>query len=259
MPTLSVILITKNEEANIIECLSSVSFADEIIVLDSGSTDSTIELCRSFTRKIFRNDDWQGFGVQKNRVLDQAQGEWILSIDADERVTPALRAEIQQVIQHPGYVAYRIPRRSHYCGRWIQHSGWQPDYVTRLFRRDSAHFSSDLVHEQVQVLSGKIGTLQNPLLHYSFTSLEEVLDKINYYSSASAQMLKNERQPSSLKKAIFHGLWTFFRTYFLKRGFLDGREGFMLAVSNAEGTYYRYLKLMYLQEYVKNKCDSDHL
>lgn len=259
MPTLSVILITQNEEANIRDCLNSVSFADEIIVVDSGSTDSTVELCRSFTQQVFCNDDWQGFGVQKNRALDQAQSEWILSIDADERVTPALRAEIQQVVQHRPEVAFRIPRCSHYCGRWIKHSGWQPDYVTRLFRRESARFSNDLVHEQVQLLSGKIGTLRNPLLHYSFTSLEEVLDKINHYSSASAQMLKNKRPPSSLKKAIFHGLWTFCRTYFLKRGFLDGREGFMLAVSNAEGTYYRYLKLMYLQEHVNHKCDSDHL
>jgi glycosyltransferase involved in cell wall biosynthesis len=259
MPTLSVILITKNEAANIRDCLNSVSFADEIIVLDSGSTDSTVELCRSFTQQVFRNADWQGFGVQKNRALNQAQGEWILSIDADERVTPALRAEIQQIIQHPMEVAFRIPRCSYYCGRWIKHSGWQPDYVTRLFRRDSARFSNDLVHEQVQLLSGKIGTLQNPLLHYSFTSLEEVLDKINHYSSASAHTLKDKGQPSSLKKAIVHGLWTFVRTYFLKRGFLDGREGFLLAVSNAEGTYYRYLKLMYLQEHVNHKCNSDHL
>ncbi len=246
MPKLSVILITKNAAVHIEACLTSVAYADEIIVVDCGSDDNTIALCRPFTDKIFITDDWPGFGPQKNRALAKATGEWVLSIDADERVTPALQEEIKQAITATHYTAFRLPRQSYYCGRWIKHSGWTPDYVTRLFRRDCARFSDDLVHEKVQLLQGDLCTLKTPLLHYSFNSLEEVLNKMNSYSSANALKYYEQGKKSSLKKAIFHGLWAFVRTYFLQAGFLDGREGFMLAVSNAEGTYYRYLKLMYL-------------
>ncbi len=245
MPKLSVILITKNAAVHIEDCLTSVAYADEIIVVDCGSDDNTVALCRPFTDKIFITDDWPGFGPQKNRALAKATGEWVLSIDADERVTPALQEEIKQAITHTYCTAFRLPRQSSYCGRWIKHSGWTPDYVTRLFRRDSACFSDDLVHEKVQLLQGDLCTLKTPLLHYSFNSLEEVLNKMNSYSSANALKYYEQGKKSSLKKAIFHGLWAFVRTYFLQAGFLDGREGFMLAVSNAEGTYYRYLKLMY--------------
>lgn len=255
---LSAILITHNAATHITACLSSLSFADEIIIIDAGSTDNTVEYCRIFTDKIFSHPDWQGFGVQKNRALSYAQGDWILSIDADERISPALQEEIQQAIQQTTYTAFQLPRRSRYCTRWINHSGWQPDQVIRLFRRTAAQFTNDLVHERVQVLSGPVGTLTAPLLHYSFNSLEEVLDKINRYSTASAQMLYAKGQRSSLTQAIAHGIWAFIRTYLLKRGFLDGREGIMLAISNAEGTYYRYLKLMYLQQHA-NQRDSDHL
>jgi len=259
MPQLSVIIITKNVATHIEACLSSVAYADEIIVVDCGSTDNTVALCRQFTDKVFITDDWPGFGQQKNRGLAKATGEWVLSIDADERVTPALQQEMKQVIADTPYTVFRMPRQSQYCGRWIKHSGWSPDYITRLFRRDSARFSDDLVHEKVLMLHGNMGTLKTPLLHYSFSSLEEVLDKVNRYSSANALKYYKQGKKSSLKKAIFHGLWTFIRTYFLQAGFLDGREGFMLAVSNAEGTYYRYLKLIYLEKNDKNQCDCYHL
>jgi len=245
---LSVIIITKNEENNITECLASVAWADEIIVVDNNSTDNTVALCRKFTDKIIITKDWPGFGLQKKRALDQASGEWILSIDADERVPQALQDEIKQAIDANKKAAYRIPRLSQYCGRWIKHSGWTPDYVLRLFRRDNAQFSEDIVHEQVILLQGELGSLKTPLEHYSFNSLEEVLDKTNSYSTANALKHFNNGKKSSLSKAILHGLWAFFRTYILRAGFLDGREGFILAVSNAEGTYYRYIKLMYLYE-----------
>jgi len=244
----SIIIITKNAATHIEACLASVAWADEIIVVDCGSTDNTVALCRPFTNKIFVTNDWPGFGIQKNRALAKATGEWILSIDADERVTIALQQEIKHLTKNSTYTAFRISRQSSYCGRWIKHSGWSPDYVIRLFRRNCAHFSDDLVHEVLQVLQGNIGTLKTPLLHYSFNSLEEVLEKINSYSSANALKYLEQGQKSSLTKAISHGLWAFIRTYIVRGGFLDGREGFMLAVSNAEGTYYRYLKLLYLQE-----------
>lgn len=256
MPKISVIIITKNAAHQIAACLESVQWADEIIILDAGSQDNTLAICREFTDSVYVNPYWQGFGVQKNRALAKAQHEWVLSLDADEVVTPALRQEIVQVINiAQEQTAFQIPRQSYYCGRWIKHS-WGDDYVTRLFRRKKAKFTEDLVHEKIQLRQGKLGTLTQPILHYSFNSLEEVLEKTNFYSTASAQMLYQNGKRSNLTKAIFHGLWTFLRFYIFKLGFLDGREGFILAVSNAEGTYYRYLKLMYLQEYIQNDAQS---
>ncbi|EIJ43767.1 glycosyl transferase [Beggiatoa alba B18LD] len=249
---LSVIVITKNAALHIDRCLTSVSWVDEIIIVDSGSTDDTLTRCARYTDKIFIHTDWQGFGVQKNRALQYAQSDWVLSLDADEVVTPDLQKAIKTVMQDSRYEAWQIPRLSRYCGRWMRHGGWYPDYVTRLFRRGSAHFSADLVHEKLLVTQGHIGQLTTPLLHYSFENLEEVLQKVNAYSSASAQMQFARGKQGGLSKAILHGLWAFIRTYIIRLGFLDGREGFMLAVSNAEGTYYRYLKLFYCQHHASN-------
>jgi len=249
IPTLSVIIITKNAATHIERCLQSVKFANEIIIVDSGSTDHTVDLCRKYTDKILIRTDWQGFGVQKNRALEKAQGDWVLSIDADEEIPPNLCAEMQFSLKQSQYTAFRVCRLSQFCGRWMKHS-WSSDYVLRLFKRGCAQFTDDRVHEKLQLLQGTIGTLNNTLLHYSFSTVEEVLEKTNTYSTAGAQMQFERGKTASLKKAIFHGLWAFLRTYIFKKGFLDGREGFILAVSNAEGTYYRYIKLMYLNENV---------
>lgn len=243
---LSVIIIAKNEAAMIARCVKSVSWADEIVVLDSGSEDETVKICRELGARVEVSADWPGFGPQKNRVLALAQGEWILSLDADEWVTAELRQEIEQVSKSgSSNVAYRMPRLSSYCGRFMHHSGWSPDYVTRLFKRGAAHFSDDLVHERL-IVQGPTGTLRHPLLHETLRDLEQLLKKINSYSSAGAQMMAARGKRASLATALGHGAWTFFRTYIIRAGFLDGREGFMLAVSNAEETYYRYLKLMLL-------------
>ena len=234
--------------SNIRACLESVAWADEIIVVDSGSTDATAEICREFGALVYVHD-WPGFGAQKNRALGYATNEWVLSIDADERVTPELRAAIEAVLRkdYDTHSAYRISRLSSYCGRFMRHSGWHPDHIVRLFKRDAAHFSDDLVHERL-LIEGEVGQLDGELLHYAFDNLEEVLHKVNRYSSAGAVMLQQRGRSASLGGAVLRGLWSFFRTYALRGGFLDGREGFMLAVSNAEGTYYRYLKLMLLNK-----------
>lgn len=227
-------------------CLKSVAWADEIVVLDSGSVDDTVNICRALGARVEVVADWPGFGPQKNRVLALAQGEWVLSLDADEWVTAELRQEIERVLDTASsYVAYRIPRLSSYCGQFMHHSGWSPDYVTRLFKRGAAHFSDDLVHERL-IVNGQMGSLRQPLLHETLRNLEQLLKKINSYSSAGAEMMAARGKRATLATAIGHGAWTFFRTYFIRAGFLDGREGFMLAVSNAEETYYRYLKLMLL-------------
>jgi len=241
--TLSVIVITKNEEKSIRDCLESVVWADEIIVVDSGSTDNTVAICHEYTSKVFVTG-WPGFGAQKNRALEMATCDWVLSLDADERVTPELQAEIRTAIDYPGNnIAFKMPRLSSYCGRYMRHSGWWPDYIIRLFRRGKAQFTNDLVHEHL-IAHGAVETLSNPLIHNSFDNLKDVLNKVNSYSSAGARMMYQKQKKATLVSSILHGLWAFVHTYILRAGFLDGREGLMLAVSNAEGTYYRYLKLM---------------
>lgn len=246
MAKLSVIIITKNEAVNIRACLDSVSWADEIIVVDSGSSDDTVNICRAMGAQVHITADWPGFGMQKNRALSHATGEWVLSLDADERVTPDLHSEIESALNDPhGHDAFRIPRLSSFCGRYMRHSGWYPDYVTRLFQRGAARFSDDLVHESL-IVNGRVGKLRQSLLHETFHDLEELLAKINQYSTAGARMLSEKGKSATLKKAVSHAVWAFFRTYILRAGFLDGREGFMVAVSTAESTYYRYVKLMLL-------------
>ncbi|SFC37785.1 Glycosyltransferase involved in cell wall bisynthesis [Polaromonas sp. OV174] len=246
MASLSVTVITKNEAHNIEACLRSVMFANQLVVLDSGSTDETVEIARSLGAEVSVSSDWLGFGKQKNRALALASSDWVLSLDADERVTPELQAEILAVLEAPAFDVYAFPRLSSYCGQYMRHSGWYPDRVTRLFRRQSAQFSDDLVHEKV-LTSCQVGLLGSQLLHESFKSFEAVLDKVNRYSSAGAQGLLKKGKKASLGKALGHGFWAFIRTYFLRLGFLDGRMGLVLAISNAEGTYYRYLKLWLLQ------------
>lgn len=245
---LSVILITKNEEANLKDCLESISFANEIIVVDSQSSDKTVEIALSFGAKVENTKDWPGFGPQKNRALNLATQDWVLSIDADERVTPELKNEILEVINSTASAdCYAIPRLSWYCGRFIKHSGWHPDYVERLFKRNSAKFSDHLVHERL-LPTGSVKKLQHHFLHYSFRNFSQVLQKIDSYSSASARQAIEKGKQSSVMKAVSHGLWAFFRTYFLRLGFLDGQQGLALAISNAEGTYYRYLKIWLLNQ-----------
>ena len=243
---LSVVVITKNEEAVIGRCLESVSWADERIVVDSGSTDRTLEICRGLGAQVHVTPDWPGPGPQRNRAIDLSSGEWILALDADEWVPAALRDEIAALLRStPDAVAYRIPRLSSYCGRYLRHGGWWPDRVSRLFRRGAARYGGGIVHDHL-VVEGRLGRLREHLLHEAFTDLDEVLSKLNSYSSWGAQNLRDKGRSGGIATAVAHGVWTFVRTYLLHAGFLDGREGFMLAVSNAEGAYYKYVKLMLL-------------
>ncbi len=240
MPRLSVIIIAKNEAANIGACLDSVAFADERIVVDSQSNDATAEIAaQKGARVVARKFD--GFGSQKNFALTLAQGDWVLSIDADERVSPALKQAIETAISRAAAEAYEFPRLSSFCGRQMRHSGWFPDHVLRLFRRGRARFSDDIVHERV-ICDGAVARLDEPLDHAPVIRLEDALSRMDRYSTAGAEMLVAKGRRVWFMSGIVHGLWTFLRTYFLKAGFLDGREGFLLAVANAEGTYYRYMK-----------------
>ena len=250
MATISVIIITKNEEEDIRRCLETVKWADEIIVLDANSSDQTRSICLEYTDNVF-NTDWPGFGRQKNRALDKATQEWILSIDADEVLSDALIVEIQNVLKFnpQGLMAYRIRRVSNYCGKFIRYGAWRNDKPLRLFKNNIARFDDRVIHESLQLLANtKVGLLKNSMRHYSYRNLSEVLQKLNHYSTDSARLRFDKGQRANMPIVLLKTTWNFLKGYILELGFMDGREGFLLAVSNAMGVFYRYTKLIYLQK-----------
>jgi glycosyltransferase involved in cell wall biosynthesis len=248
-PTLSVIIVTKNEALNIVDCVKSASFADEILVVDSGSNDLTVKLATEAGAKVIVTD-WQGYGPQQNRAIEASTGDWIYSLDADERITIELAEEIQREINTESFFVFDVPRSSLFVTKFMKHSGWWPDRTRRLFKRGSAKFTTHEIHAN---LSSKdpVGHLKAYMVHYSYRNLHDVLEKMNRYSSGSARDLENLGKQASLFSAVGHGLWSFVRTYFIKLGFLDGAEGFILAVVNAESSYYKHLKLAYLKKTFK--------
>lgn len=249
--SLSLIVITKNEAHNIERCIKSAqNLVCEIIVFDSGSTDGTQQICRNLGAKVFETD-WPGDGPQKNRALDKACGEWVLCLDADECLSTELRDEIFTELQSQDMrqtaTAFSIPRSSMFCNQFMRHSGWWPDRIIRLFKNGEARFSEPRTHATV-ITNGPIKKLKNPIIHYAITDISQALEKMNSYSTSGAIALKELNMQSSLLKSLMKGFWTFFRTYILRLGFLDGKRGLMLAIVNAEGTYYKYLKLWLLSD-----------
>lgn len=243
MHTLSVIIISHNAASTLIPCLNSVCWANEIIIVDSHSTDETVEIAKNYTPHVY-SMDWEGFGPQKNRALEKATQEWVLSLDTDEELSPELQTEIQELLQSdPPVSAYFIKRKSYFCTKLIQHGDWGRDKVLRLFKRGAGQFDNVPVHEKL-VVNEESSILKNNLLHYTAPSINQVLEKMNRYSSLGAEKKVAQGKSSSLSKALLHGLWSFIRCYFIHLGFLDGRAGFILAVTVAEGTYYRYLKML---------------
>lgn len=244
---LSVVIITLNEEKKIRDCLELVKWADEIVVVDSFSKDNTVEIARNYTDKIYQRE-FAGFGKQKNFALSKASGDWILAIDADERVTSELKEEIKRTLANPRASGYYMPRKSYFLGKWIKHCGWWPDYLLRLFRRDCGHFSDRLVHEALEV-DGPTGRLNNPLEHHPFCSLSELIRKADRYSTLGAEVIIAESKDCSGKHKVsvlisfLHAWAKFFSMYFIKAGFLDGKEGFILSVLSFYYTLIKYLKL----------------
>jgi glycosyltransferase involved in cell wall biosynthesis len=241
-PRLSVVLITRDEEPRIGAVLDSVRFADERIVLDGGSRDRTCEIAASRGAMVHRSDAWPGFGPQKNRAIALASGEWILALDADEQVTPELADEITRAIAAPTADVYALPRLSRFCGRWMLHSGWWPDRVPRLFRRGRARYSDDQVHERL-VFEGPCARLHAPLLHDTHRSIAQALEKMNRYTSLGADAAWAQGTRSGVVRALLRAAWSFVRTYVLRRGFLDGRQGLLLAILVAENTLHKHVKL----------------
>jgi glycosyltransferase involved in cell wall biosynthesis len=243
----SAILITKNEERNVAACLASLGFAEEIVVVDSGSTDGTEEICRRNPRVRWYPEEWKGFGAQKNSALEKAGGPWIFSIDADERVTPGLAEEISRL--DPGdatYAGYRVPRRSFVGDRWVRHGGWYPDHTIRLWRKDAGRFDDRSVHEAVRV-AGPVGTLRGDLLHFTYKDTSDFIERMNRYSSLGAEELLRKGKRVSALDLLVRPSFTFFKMYVLRCGCLDGGLGFRLAVLYAMYTFSKYAKLAELQ------------
>jgi len=243
---LSVFIIALNEEASLQACLESVAWADEVVVCDSGSMDKTVELCRAFGAKVFV-DEWQGFAGHKNLCLERASFPWAFSLDADERVTPELRGEIEEILVHDGpFDGYFVPRRNFFLGRWIRRCGWYPDYTLRLFRRGKGRFKPRAVHEAAEV-EGTVGYLRGPLLHYTYTSLSEYLQRMDRYSSLAAEELLRLGRRFSLPGLLLHPPLTFLKMFVLQKGFLEGTIGFLLSSLYAYYTFAKYAKLWELE------------
>jgi len=243
VPRLSLIVISKNEEAAIARCLRSANFADEIVVVDHASTDKTVEIARALGARVIVTADWPGFGPQKNRALQEATGDWVLSLDADEWIEPALAAEIRAAIARADAAdGYAIPRRSRFCGHIVRHGDWRGDRVLRLFRRARGRFSDDHVHERV-IVEGRLARLSSPLEHDSITDPADAADKIERYATAAATQLAAEGRTSSLAKAALRGWAAFVRSYLLRLGFLDGLTGFRVADYNRRYTYEKWARL----------------
>lgn len=238
---LSVVIITKNEEKNIERCLISVLWADEIVVVDSGSTDNTLEICENYNCKIIKTE-WLGFGLTKKLAVNSAINDWIFSIDADEKVTEELHKQIQCILEAPKENGYNVRRNSFYLGKKISHCGWNRDYPLRLFDRRKGNFNNKLVHESV-VLGGKRAKIKSPLLHYTYPTIESHLNKINLYSSLGARQLAAKKKKITLVEAACRGKLKFFKMYFLQLGFLDGKAGFILSLNSGYGVFLKYLKL----------------
>lgn len=241
---LTVIIITKNEEANLRRCLESVHFADELIILDSGSSDNTVALAKEYTEHVFLTD-WQGYGVQKQRALLKAHGDWVLNLDADESVSDALREEIIAAMASDAADAYRIPIRMFFGGQLLKYSA-SPKRHVRLFKRAKAVYSNDIIHEKVLLSpQSRIAKIKNAIMHHSYRDVSHALYKINKYSSYSAKIRIEEHNKIGFIRILMSSSWMFGRCFILQRGFLDGKLGFLFALFSAQGTFYRGIKQIY--------------
>jgi glycosyltransferase involved in cell wall biosynthesis len=239
---ISVAIITHNEERNIRDALESVRDFDDIIVVDSFSEDRTVERCRQYTNRVY-SQEWQGFSRQKQRAVDYAKNEWVLILDADERVTPDLKLEMIHAIATGSHAGFYIPRKNFFLDRWIRHSGWWPDHTLRLFRKDLAHVEPREVHEKV-IVSGSTALFENPLLHFTYRTIGEYMKKMEKYSELSAEELRKKSGILSALKLFINPLLVFLKMYILRLGFMDGAHGFILAVLYAVQTFLKYSKAL---------------
>jgi len=250
---LSVAIITKNEADNIPDCLRSVSFADQIVVVDSGSTDGTVQLASDLGCEVYE-ETWKGFGYQKQLAIDRCRNQWILVLDADERIPNETAEAIKKIIAGAGrdVAGYSFPRKNYFQGKWIRHMGWWPDRIVRLFRKGSGRMAEAAVHESV-IVDGKIVELDVPIVHFTESSLSKILLKIEQYSTLGAAEAFKEGKTSSIWEAALRAELAFFQNYFLRLGFLDGKQGFILSVTDSVNKFFKYAKLSELSRNTKNK------
>ncbi len=245
MIPVSVVIVTRNEEKNIGDALESVKDFDDIVVLDAFSDDATIEICRRYPARIYQQE-WQGYAQQKQTAINYARNNWVLLLDADERVTLELKKELSDLLRSAtDKFGFYVPRKNFFLGKWIRYGGWWPDYTLRLFRKDRAYIEERKVHERV-VVKGPAGYLESPLEHYTYRTISEYIKKMDNYSSLAAEeILSNNPQKASflLLKMTFRPLFTFIRMYILRQGFRDGIYGFILAVLYSHYTFLKYLKV----------------
>ena len=242
MQQISAYILAFNEAEKVKAAVESVLWADEVVVVDSGSADRTVEIATALGARVVQVP-FNGFGDLRNHAIAACNHEWIFSLDADERCTKAVRDEILQLIAgSPPYAIYRVPRRNYMMGRWIRGSGWYPNFrQPQLFRKGSMRYTLEPVHEGYEVIGKQpVGTLRNAIWQFPFRNLEEIIAKTNRYSSLGAKKLAGKRV--SMASAVGHGLWAFLKHYVFKFGFIDGWAGFVIAFGNFEGTYYRYAK-----------------
>ena len=260
MSRLSAVLIVRNESAQLGACLENLKWADEIVVLDGDSDDDTVAIARRYTDLVFVERNWEGYGIQRQRAEKKASGDWILMIDADERVTRELRSEIERAVAADDRtIVYAVPRLSFCFGRFIRHGGWYPDYVARLYPRGRARYDNELVHEKVHPDPGvRVLRLHGDLLHYTYRDLEHYLVKSAAYAAAWATMRQRQGRRASLVQGIVHGLACFVRMYLLRAGFLDGKAGILLALLSAHSTFAKYADLWVRQQRLPGaREDSD--
>lgn len=240
---LSVAIITKNEAENLPACLVSVAFAEQVVVVDSDSTDATREIAREFGCDLYV-EPWRGFGPQKQSAIDHCRHAWVLLLDADERIPPETSAVITGIVANPNHsaVGYRFPRKNFFQGRWIRHAGWWPDRVTRLFRKDSGRMTEASVHEAVAV-NGTVGTLDAPIEHLTESRLDRIIRKIDHYSTLGAKDAFAQGKRSTVAGAFLRACATFLQDYLLRLGILDGSQGLTLAVTDAVNKFFKYAKL----------------
>lgn len=242
--SIAAVLIVKNEQDHLPACLETLDWVDEIVVVDAGSSDGTREIAREFTDKVALEEDWQGFGVQRQRAEALVESDWILMVDADERVTPALRESLRAAVAQDSPAIYTLPRLSWCFGGFIRHSGWYPDRVARLYPRGRAGYNDALVHEKLENPEElPVRPLEGDLLHYTYRDLRHYLEKSAHYAQAWAEQRAARGKRGSLAAGIGHGIGCFLRMYLLKAGFLDGRQGLLLALLSAHSTFAKYADL----------------
>ncbi len=241
MEKISVTVITRNEEKNIERCLESLAWADEIIVLDAHSTDKTVEICRKYTNHV-ETFDWHGYGKQKNLCADRASHRWVLNIDADEVVSPDCAKAIQRVLQGaPEFPVYRFPRKNLFAGKWVRFGGWYPDKICRLYDKSQVRFTETAVHERLTP-DHPVGDISEPLIHYSFSGMEDYIDRQNRYSTLYAEDRKKAGWVAGWSHICLRPLFNFYKNFVLRQGFRDGFLGLFLASSMAFYTFLKYAK-----------------